>query len=123
MDLEPEGPAVRITLPLILLLAALASAACFPSDAPELQDGEPTSMVMDRMAELDGAEVSVASVRALLHRCVEIAFDGNLQEQYLGDGVWRVYPIVGEWTREWRVYERSLTVSTCFVPDTGERVE
>jgi len=114
---------VKITLPPLLLLAALASAACFLSDAPALQDGEPTSMVMDRMAELDGSEVSVASVKALLHRCVEIAFDGNLQEQYLGDGVWRVYPIVGEWTREWRVYERSLTVSPCFVPDTGERVE
>ena len=77
-------------------------------------------MVMDRMAELDASEVSVASVKALFHRCVEIAFDRNLREQYLGDGVWRVYPTAEEWTREWRVYERSLTVSPCFVPNAGE---
>lgn len=111
---------MRITLPLLLMLAATASAGCFWRDVPTLASGEPASMVMDRMAELDASEVSVASVRALLHRCVQIAFDGNLREQYLGDGVWRVYPTAEEWTREWRVYEASLTVSPCFVPDTGE---
>ena len=77
-------------------------------------------MVMDRMAELDASAVSVASVRALLHRCVEIAFESDLREEYLGKGVWRVYPTDEKWTREWRVYERSRTVSPCFVSDGEE---